>query len=100
MNNHHDTEHLFVARCSLVLFIAGLLIPPMILALGADARDAAKQTAFFAAFGLGLLAGVLSLIFGTIGRRYLSGKIGMIGGIILLALALVVVALLVLPAGR
>jgi hypothetical protein len=99
MNDANDRERLFVARCSLVLFIAGLLVPLIIAGVGAGFCGGAKTetAAFFSALGLGLIAGVLALVFGILGRRYLSGKIGMIGGALLLMLALLVVASLVWP---
>jgi hypothetical protein len=89
MNNEHDTERLFVGRCALMLFIGGLLIP-LILAIlvfalaGANVPSGAKDFAYGLCFGFGLVAEVLALILGTIGRRHLSGKTAQVGVIVLL----------------
>ena len=90
MDDHHDTERLFVGRCALILFIGGLLVPIILAVLvlttgGADLSSGARDTAYGLSFGVGLVAGLLALILGTIGRRQLSGKIAQIGVIVLRA---------------
>jgi ABC-type transport system involved in multi-copper enzyme maturation permease subunit len=88
MNNDHDTERLFIGRFALMLFVGGLLIPfilvVLVLALGSpNLSSEAKSTAYGLISGFGLVAEVLALIFGIIGRRYLSGKTALVGVIVL-----------------
>lgn len=95
MDDHHDTERLFVGRCALILFIGGLLVPFLLAVLvltagGADLSSGARDTAYALSFGFGLVAELLALILGTIGRRHLSGKTAQVGLIVLLAASLVV----------
>ena len=71
------SERVFVARCSLVLFIVGLLVPFAIARLGAFLDYPAWAPIL--AFACSLIAEIVGVIFGIIGRRYLSGKVGMIG---------------------
>jgi hypothetical protein len=102
MNDAHDTERLFVARCSLVLFVAGLLVPLIIgvvvLALSQPSfSQRAEATAAFLALGFGLIAEVLALVLGIAGRRHLSGKIGMIGAITIIVMALGTLGLKLVP---
>jgi ABC-type transport system involved in multi-copper enzyme maturation permease subunit len=98
MNNDHDTERLFIGRCALMLFVGGLLIPfilvVLVLALGnPNLSSETKYTACGLSLGFGLVAGVLALIFGIIGRRYLSGKTALVGVIVWLGAWLLVGAL-------
>ena len=91
MNDANDKDRLFIARCSLVLFIAGLLVPFIILVILAlrETRLSAetKQTATILAFGFYATAQVLAVVLGFIGQRHLSGRIGMFGPIIVFVLA-------------
>jgi predicted Ser/Thr protein kinase len=73
-----DAERVFLARCALVLFIAGLAAPlsaPML---------SERDTAIGLAGGFGLICEVLAFILGIAGRRHLSGRIAMFGGAITL----------------
>jgi len=95
MNNEHDTERLFVGRCALILFIGGLLVPfilaALVLAVGdVNLSSKAESIAHGLCVGFGLVAELLALILGTIGRRHLSGKIAQVGVIVLLAACVVV----------
>jgi len=81
MNEVSDKGRLFVANCSLFLFIAGLLVPFIIAVLvllldGPKLSLDTKVTAHVLAVGFGVIAEVLALILGIIGRRHLSGKVG------------------------
>jgi hypothetical protein len=92
MNESNHRERLFVARCSLVLFIGGLLVPFIIAVMvfavsGRHLSEDAKNIAGVLAVGFGSIAEILALICGIIGRRHLSGKIGMIGAIVVLVIA-------------
>ena len=94
MNDANDKDRLFIARCSLVLFIAGLLVPFIILVILAlrEARLSreAEQTATLLAFGFYAIAHVLAVVLGFLGQRHLSGRIGMFGPIIVFVLAFAV----------
>ena len=84
MNGSHDNERLFIAKCALVLFVSGLLAPFLIAALvlacsGSRSEDAAVALAV----GFGFACEVLALILGIVGRRHTSGKIGILGGVIM-----------------
>jgi len=82
-----DGDHWFIARCSLVLFIAGLLVPFIIgvLLVSLGAYDVIY---FYTCLGLGFIAEVLALVLGIVGRRRLPGKVGMYGAIVVCALIL------------
>ena len=94
MNDANDKDRLFIARCSLVLFIAGLLVPFVILVIVAlrETRLSreTEQTATILAFGFYATAQVLAVVLGFIGQRHLSGRIGMFGPIIVFVLAFAV----------
>jgi hypothetical protein len=89
---------LFVARCSLVLFIAGLVVPfviaGLVVAFSRLPPSDTERTAAILAVGFGLIAEVLALICGIVGRRHLSGKIGMIGAAVMLVLVVAALGLL------
>jgi hypothetical protein len=82
-----DREHWFIARCSLVLFIAGLLVP-LIIGVLLVSLGASDVIYFYTCLGLGFIAEVLALVFGIVGRRRLPGKVGMYGAIVVCALTL------------
>jgi chromate transport protein ChrA len=93
MNDANDRDSRFVARCSLVLFIAGLLVPFIIVVAGFILSERApsletEEKSIGLAVGFGVVAEVLALILGIIGRRHLSGNIGMYGSMIVLLAAL------------
>lgn len=94
MDNEHDKERLFLGRCALILAIGGLLVPFILAVLvlavgGANLSPGAKDTAYGLSFGFGLVAELLALILGTIGRRHLSGKTAQVGVIVLLVACVV-----------
>jgi hypothetical protein len=93
MDNANDTDRALIARCALWLFIAGLLVPFAIAALIVtfSGTPAAADTAAPLALGFGLVCELLALVLGIVGRRYVSGKTGMIGGAATLVLAFVLV---------
>ena len=68
-------ESLFFARCSLVLFLAAPLAR-----LNIPSLDD----------GFCLIAEIVALICGIVGKRHLSGKVGMIGAVVIGLLALLV----------
>jgi hypothetical protein len=82
-----DREHWFIARCSLVFFIAGLLVP-LIIGVLLVSLGAYDVIYFYTCLGLGFIAEVLALVFGIVGRRRLPGKVGMYGAIVVCALIL------------
>ena len=92
MNDSNDRERLFVARCSLVLFISGLAVPfviaGLVVAFSRLSPDDTRKIAAILALGFGLIAQVVALICGIVGRRHVSGKIGMIGATVVLMVAL------------
>jgi O-antigen/teichoic acid export membrane protein len=89
MNGSNDNERLFIAKWALVLFILGLLAPLLIAALiVALAGPRAEDTAAPLAVGFGFVCEVLAFVLGIVGRRHASGKIGMLGGVVVLVLAI------------
>jgi hypothetical protein len=80
-----DREHWFIARCSLVFFIAGLLVP-LIIGVLLVSLGAYDVIYFYTCLGLGFIAEVLALVFGIVGRRRLPGKVGMYGAIVVCVL--------------
>jgi 4-amino-4-deoxy-L-arabinose transferase-like glycosyltransferase len=99
MNESNDKERLFVARCSLVLFIAGLVVPfviaGLVVAVSRLSPSDTERIAAILAVGFGLIAEVLAVICGIFGRRHLSGKIGMIGAAVIVVLVVLALGLFV-----
>jgi len=99
MNDTNDQQRSSVAKWALFLFIFGLLAPfvliLLVLAFSPAKRpwDAVEQAVPFAV-ALGVIAEVLALILGIVGRRHVAGKIAWIGA----AVVVVVAALAALPA--
>jgi hypothetical protein len=96
MNDPNERKHLFAAWCSLVVFIAGLLLPLLIAVVAfalAGPKLSPRHTYVLACF-FGMIAEVLALIFGNVGRQHLPGKIGMIGSSVLLLGGVLVIAML------
>lgn len=99
MNDAKDQERMFVARCSLVLFSTGLLVPFIIavIALGLPdpklSHEDARSAAAALAFGFGFVAELLALLFGVAGRPHLPARIGMYGAVVTFLIPLVVVFL-------
>ena len=87
MNDAHEKSRLFIANCSLVLFIAGLLVPFIIAALGL-LFDGPKET-YHLAFGFGVIAELLALLLGNAASQHLSGKVGKYGAMSIFGLVLV-----------
>ena len=95
MNDATDKDRLFIAKCSLVLFIVGLLVPFIILVI-LDFRETelaseTKQNIQNLAFGFCAIAEVLAVVLGFAGQRHLSGKIGMFGPIVVFVLVIALV---------
>jgi hypothetical protein len=90
MNDTDARDRLFVARAALVLFVLGLLVPFIIAVLGmAFSRlGGDADTAALLGIGCGFVCEGLAFVLGLVGRRHVSGKIGMFGGVIVLVLAL------------
>ncbi len=93
MDNSGGKEHVFAARCAMVLFIAGLLVPFLIAtavfaASGRHGYAAVPATLLPLAFAF--VAQCLALLLGVIGRRRLSGRIAVLGVITTLVIALVI----------
>ncbi len=87
MNDTNDNQRVGIGKWALVLFVIGLLVPLLILGRSQSHHGAVK-----AAIGFGLIAEGLALLFGILGRKFLYGKIGMIGAIVVLGLVVVLVA--------
>ena len=94
MNDANENDRLFVARCSLVLFLSGVLVPLVTLII-LDLRETelapeTEQNVEHLAFAFYAIANVLAVVLGFVGQRHLSGKIGMFGPIIVFVLAMAV----------
>ena len=87
MNDIDDNQRVGIGKWALVLFVIGLLVPILILARSQSHHGAVKI-----AIGFGLIAEGLALVFGILGRKFLYGRIGMIGAIVVMGLVLVLVA--------
>jgi len=93
MNEANDPQRSSVAKSALFLFIFGLLAPPVLVLLVlafSEARppDRAVEEAAPFAVALGLIAEVLALILGIVGRRHVAGKIAWIGATVVIGLAI------------
>ena len=93
MNEANDPQRSSVAKSALFLFLFGLLAPPVLILLvlafsGARPPGRAVDEAAPFAVALGLIAEVLALILGIVGRRYVAGKIAWIGATVVFGLAL------------
>lgn len=100
MNDADDQQRLSVAKWALFLFVSGVLAPFVLILLvlafsGAKRPWEAVHQALPFAVALGLLAEVLALVLGLVGRRYVAGKIAWIGSTAVVGLALVVVTLFI-----
>ncbi len=97
MNDSNDNQRLLIARSSLVLFIMGLLVPILTMMAilhsgkyilinwgGVPHPNDRLDTDSFFAIGIGFLCEALALLLGITGRRHVSGRIGMVGSIIVL----------------
>jgi hypothetical protein len=84
MNDTNDNQRVGIGKWALALFVIGLLVPIFVLARSESHHGAVK-----AAIGFGLMAEGLALLFGILGRKFLYGRIGMIGGIVVLGLVVV-----------
>jgi hypothetical protein len=95
MNDANGNDRLFIARLALVLFVGGLL-GPIVIATAWGKSDAAALTTA----GLALIAEVLALFLGIVGRKHLAGRIGMFGAAVVLGLALLSAAVALLRWAR
>jgi hypothetical protein len=97
MNESNDNR-LLAARSSLVLFLIGLLVPiaTIVAVLGTGKYvlinftsrqnpNAGLDAIIYLAVGFGFLCEALALLLGIAGRRHDSGRFGMVGSIIVLA---------------
>ena len=98
-----NNTRLYIARCSLGLFVTGLIGPIVIFwavcswfALTGPMLGHHEDLAYRVAFLFGLASLVLAAVFGVIGRRHRSGKIGMFGAIVIVGLVLSMVAIALL----
>lgn len=99
MNDSGKKEHVFIARCAFVLFIAGLLVPFLIATavLAASGRHGyAERPATLLPLGFAFVAQGLALPLGVIGRQRLSGRIATMGAITAFVVALVIVGGMIL----
>ena len=104
MNDTHDQQRSFVARWALFLFIFGLLAPLVLILLvlafsTAKAPWEAVQRAVPLAIALGLIAEMIALILGIVGRQDVAGKIAWIGSAVVLGLALIVAGSMLIEDG-
>jgi hypothetical protein len=95
MSDSSSNERLFLGKLALLLFVAGLLMPFLIAAviLGSsrDAMFLRGPVAAQLALGFGLVAEILALVLGFLGRRCISGQMGMVGAITVFVLIFVMV---------
>jgi hypothetical protein len=87
MTHADDKDRLFIANCSLFLFIAGLLVP-FIIAVLVLLLEGPKET-YLLALGFGFIAELLALFLGNAGGQHFSGKVGKNGAMSIVALLLV-----------
>jgi hypothetical protein len=82
MTGSHGGDRLFLARISAVLFVLGLLIPPVIVVIGQAliAHDPGQSAGAAAAIFFSV-SEVLAVILGAVGWGHASGKIGLFGGV-------------------
>ncbi len=96
MANSSSSERLFLGKVALVLFVAGLLVPFLIVtAVLVSSRDAMFFRGALAgqlALGFGFIAEVLALVLGFFARRRISGQVGMVGAITVFVLIFVIAA--------
>lgn len=95
-----DNSRLHIARWSLGLFITGLVGPIFVFwavclwfGLTGPMMGHHEDLAYRIAFHFGFIALVLAAVFGVIGRRHRSGKIGMYGALTVLGLAVLLMAI-------
>lgn len=98
-----NNTRLHVARWSLGLFVTGLIGPIVVFwavclwfALTGPMMGHHEDLAYRVAFHFGFASLVLAAVFGVIGRRHRSGKIGMYGAMAVLGLAILLVVIAVL----
>ena len=84
MNDANDKDRMFVANCCLFLFIAGLYVPHFIGVV--RSIFSLPVESYIWAHRFGFLAEVMAVILGFFGRRHFTGKVGMYGGVSLIAL--------------
>lgn len=95
MSSTHDHQRAVFGKLALVLFVVGL--PLLIAGLFQPSpweRAHGAGNMSLLAFELGFLVEIVALVFGINGRKYLYGKIGMYGAIVMLALVGVIVLFL------
>ena len=85
MNEAHHKDRLLVARCALALFIIGLVLP-LVMSLLVRPMYSSDETIVLYASVSGI-AEFLALALGFLGRRHLSGKVAIIGVLVILAWA-------------
>ena len=83
MRGAHQADRLLLARCALVLFISGLVLPLVMGMLGRSWDSGGEVLSLHAS--LGLVAEFFALAFGFLGRRHPSGQVGMLGALVILA---------------
>jgi len=84
MNDSNDKGRMFVANCSLLLFIAGLYVPHFV--GGVRSIFSLPVESYIWAVRFGFIAEVMAVILGFFGRRHFVGKVGMYGGMSLIVL--------------
>ncbi len=93
-----ERTHLIVARCAiaffcggllgsvLVFFFVGLLVPALLYGIGGSGPSLWEDLAYILAFAFLFLCEAAALGLGIVGRRYVPGRVAMIGAAILLVL--------------
>ena len=71
-------DHLFIARCSLILLFVGP-VPPILVVLLRSSNAVA-----ISALALAAIVELLATICGFAGRQHLAGKIGLFGSLVVL----------------
>ena len=71
-------DHLFLARCSLILLFVGPVFPLLAVLLGS------RNAVAIAALALAALVELLAVICGFVGRQHLPGRFGLFGSLVVL----------------
>ena len=84
MKDANDKRRLFVANCSLLLFIAGLYVPHCVSVV--TSIFSLPVASYIWATRFGFVSEVMAVILGFLGRRHFFAKVGMYGAMSLIVL--------------
>ncbi len=75
-----------------VFFLVGVLVPVLLYGVGGSGPSTWEDLAYIFAFVFVFLSEAVALGLGIVGRRYVSGKVAMIGAGVVLVLQLALIA--------